>query len=337
MLTPVNRRHAIQTTVTAFAAANLSAAPLFASETEASSSIRIGCCAANFHGFSSGTNPLPAIQQIGEMGFEGIELILLAPEDLGKIWSESSLDNIEAALKTANLTVSRFGVFGPCMKNIASDANAARDADLAIFEKACSVAKRLGALQMGYVGWSVPGTSPFTYRLAKEAAPGTKIVQRIPYSFDWDKFWARSVDSNRELLFRAKAHGMTICIEPHFHGIPQTAEQFLLLHREVNDPALGYLLDSCWTSVQAAYPPLVARMMAPHITQVQFRDTDATTRNSSVPFGQGAVDFSALLTTLKAIRYQGFISLEEVFLPARQTIQDAKNFLAFMRTELAKP
>ncbi len=78
-------------------------------------------------------------------------------------------------------------------------------------------------------------------------------------------------------------------------------------------------------------------MMAPHITQVQFRDTDATTRNSSVPFGQGAVDFSALLTTLKAIRYQGFISLEEVFLPARQTIQDAKNFLAFMRTELAKP
>ncbi len=175
----MHRRQFLQTTATAA----LATSAAFSQE-KSPPSIRIACCAAGFHGFAAGSNPLDAIRRIGALGFDGIELIILSPADLATIWSGHSLDAIEAALSSVGLTICRFGVFGPCMRNIASDANAARDADFATFEKACAVAKRLGASQMGYVGWSVPGTSPFTYQLAKEAAPGTKIVQRIPDNFD---------------------------------------------------------------------------------------------------------------------------------------------------------
>lgn len=265
------------------------------------------------------------------MGFDGVELIVLAPSDLDTIWSGSSLDRIEETLARANLEVSRFCVFGPCQRNIASFDDRRRAIDLATFERACAVAQRLRAPQIGYVGWPAPGTSPFLYELPKDAAPGTKITHPIPDGFDWNKFWARSVDSNKELLARARAHGLSISLEPHFHGVPQTAEQFLLLRREVNDPGLTYLLDSCWTSVQAAYPPLLAKMMAPHLGYVQFRDTDGATRNNRVPFGQGAVDFPALVAALKAVGYNGYVALEEVFMPASVAAEDAANFLSFMR------
>lgn len=331
--TQLTRRDFLATTALATGSALVS--KTFAQEA-AQPGIRVACCSANFHGFRGGVDPLPAIELIGGMGFDGIELIALALGDLTTIWSGAKLDAIRAALTQHKLAVSRFGVFGPFLDNIFSNDHAKRDANLDAFDKACAVAKLLGATQMGCVGTSVPGTNSFLYQLPKDAAQGSKIMFTLPAKLDWPALWSRAVVATKALVERAKAHGLTLCIEPHFNGIPQTAEQFLLLQKEVNDPALGYLLDSCWTSIQCAYPPLLAHMMGPHITNVQFRDCDATTRNHSVPFGKGAVDFPALLAALKAVNYCGFVSLEEYALAPKQKEEDAKNFLAFMRAELAK-
>jgi sugar phosphate isomerase/epimerase len=298
--------------------------------------IQLSCCAANFHGFKAGADPLPAINLIGQLGFDGVELIALSPGDLSTIWNGEKLAIILKSLETNKLRVSRFGAFVPFFNNIFSD----NQAELAVcfeqFDQACAAAKRIGASQIGYTGWSVPGTNPNVYALKKEAQPGEKITMPMPADLNWDVLWSKAVSATKKCLSIAKSHGLTICIEPHYHGIPQTAEQFLLLYREIDDPALGYLLDACWTTMQSAYPPLLAKMMGRHITNIQFRDTDAATRNAFVSFGQGAVDFPELVATLKSIDYKGFISLEEVFMKPNVATEDAKNFLSFMRQELAR-
>ena len=43
---------------------------------------RIGCTSWVFHDFKPGTDPTEAIEQIGRLGFEGIELILLGRNDI---------------------------------------------------------------------------------------------------------------------------------------------------------------------------------------------------------------------------------------------------------------
>jgi sugar phosphate isomerase/epimerase len=298
------------------------------------SRMQVACCAANFHGFRGGADPLPAIQLIGEMGFDGIELIALAPADLGTIWSGPRLDEIRRTLAERKLVVSRFGVFGPLIPGMLAEEADRRAATLDNFERACAVARELGARQIGFTGWPVPGTNPNTYTLRRDAKPGDKLTMPLPSDLDWDALWRRGIEATRACLARAKAHGLVLCVEPHFHGIPQSAEQFLLLQREIADPALGYLLDTCWSMVQCAYPPLLAKMMAPHLVSVQFRDTDAATRNAFVPFGQGVVDFAGMVETLKAVGYGGFVSLEEVFMKPEVARADAQAFLTFMRERL---
>jgi sugar phosphate isomerase/epimerase len=200
-------------------------------------------------------------------------------------------------------------------------------------EKVCQVGKNLRVPLIGYIGWSVPGTNPNAYKLSNPK-PNQKLTFSMPENTDWDSTWKDSVNMTKHFLRIVKSYGMKLSVEPHFNNIPQSNEQFIALKNEINDSALGCSFDTCWTSVQAAYPPLMVKMLGKHIDNVQFRDTDAETRNAFVPFGEGVIDFEAVVRTLKSMNYQGYITLEEVFLKPDVALVDAKNFLLFMKKVL---
>jgi hypothetical protein len=54
---------------------------------------KVGCCAWCFHSFAGGADPSEAIDIMGEIGFEGTDLIVNAPDDLA------------ASGRTARLTI----------------------------------------------------------------------------------------------------------------------------------------------------------------------------------------------------------------------------------------
>ncbi len=333
----LTRRDFLATTVTFGAGAVFNG--IASARTAVVPQIKVACCSLNFAPkFAPGVDPVPAIETIGELGFDGIELLVMSSQDLKPIWSGEKLTQIQAALAKQKLAVTKVGAFSPMFGSIFSPDAKQQQAALDGFADVCAVAKQLGAAQVGYVGWSVPGTSPNVYTFKKDPAKPevTKLQMPIPADLDWEKLWVLAVSHTRAVLERAKAHGLTVCVEPHYHGIPQSAEQFLLLQKEVSDPALGFLLDTCWSAMQCAYPPLLVRMMGRHTTNVQFRDTDAQTRNAFVNFGEGIVDFSATLAALRAEKYAGFISLEDVFKKPDTARKNAQNYLAFMKAELAK-
>lgn len=302
------------------------------------SEIRVGCCSWTFlPAFTAGIDPLPGIDLIGELGFDSVELLIVNPADLDNLWQGEHLTKIQATIARHGLAVSKVGAFRPFFDNIMGADQQRRNADIDSFTRVCALAQKLGASQVGFTGWSVPGTNPNIYTLKKDPTkPEAKLTMNLPENLAWTTLWERTVGVTRTVIDRAAAHGQTVCIEPHYHGIPQSAEQFLLLHAAVARPGLSCLLDTCWTTIQCAYPPLMAHMLGPHIGNVQFRDTDATTRNAIVPFGQGVVDFRATLSALQSVGYHGFISLEEVFFKADQARRDAEKFLAFMRKELER-
>ena len=64
---------------------------------------KIGCVSWCFHSFAGGTNPERAIDTIGEPGFDGIELILLARGDIKEYWTDDKIKQLCEQLEVAHL------------------------------------------------------------------------------------------------------------------------------------------------------------------------------------------------------------------------------------------
>lgn len=325
-----SRRTFIQTSVLATGSLFI---PKVVAANPQSHAIKLGCCSWNFHGFKEGSDILPFIKTIGELGFDGIELLVISPADLETIWSKEGQKAIQDMLNKYKLKISRLTPFVPFFGSPFTKNEVERKEMFENLEKVCQVGKNLRVPLIGYIGWSVPGTNPNAYKLSNPK-PNQKLTFSMPENTDWDSTWKDSVNMTKHFLRIVKSYGMKLSVEPHFNNIPQSNEQFIALKNEINDSALGCSFDTCWTSVQAAYPPLMVKMLGKHIDNVQFRDTDAETRNAFVPFGEGVIDFEAVVRTLKSMNYQGYITLEEVFLKPDVALVDAKNFLLFMKKVL---
>src|SRR5262245_2333497 len=87
----INRREFLQTT--ALATAGL---PVVGRSVDLPSSakgkLKVGCLSWCFHDFSPGVDSEPAIDIIGELGFDGIELIVTAQKDLKDFWSDTRIE-----------------------------------------------------------------------------------------------------------------------------------------------------------------------------------------------------------------------------------------------------
>lgn len=276
---------------------------------------KIGCVSWCFHGFQAGVDPTEAIQTIGDLGFDGIELILNAREDLKTIWTDAGVDRIRKELEARKLEVAQFVIFQPVVEGLSSLDAGERKESLGYFEMGCGLAKKIGAPMVNVVSqWSRelrgPGGYLPRYYDLKDPKPGEKFHIDISPGFDWERVWAQYVETTKACLEVAKAHGLKFSIEHHTHCIIPDASSFLRLWDTIRDPALGYNLDTGWTLSQREYPPIAIHKVKTHLFNLHVRDIDGLMR-SFVHIGEGVMDFKAIADTLKAIGFRGFLSLEQ--------------------------
>ena len=87
---------------------------------------RISCVSWCFHALGAGnTRPEEAIELIGQMGFEGIELILTGRAEIGNYWTDGVISRIRKRLEHYKLEVPQFALFQPVVEELA-DASATR-------------------------------------------------------------------------------------------------------------------------------------------------------------------------------------------------------------------
>ena len=276
---------------------------------------RIGCLSWNFHSLSPGANPERAIDTIGELGFEGIELIVCARDDLKSYWTEAKLDQLKQQLEKNKLAVSQFVLFQPVVEGLSSLKNEERQQGLDHFESGCRLGKKLGAPMINIVApWARElgqgqGYIPRRYEIAKPAADQKYHINIAP-DFDFDAVWRQWVNTVKALLERAKAHGLKLSIEHHTHCLIEDANAFLRLWGAVPDPDLGYNLDAGWTLLQREYPPVAVYKVGRRLFNMHMRDIDGLMRNFA-PAGEGVMDFQAIADALKHIGFRGFLSLEQ--------------------------
>jgi len=61
---------------------------------------------------------------------------------------------------------------------------------------------------------------------------------------------------------------------------------------------------------QREYPPVAIHKLSGHLVNLHVRDIDTRMREY-VPIGSGVMDFKAIVEAEKAIRFEGFLSVEQ--------------------------
>ncbi|MBI5383083.1 MAG: sugar phosphate isomerase/epimerase [Verrucomicrobia bacterium] len=276
---------------------------------------RIGCLSWNFHSLRAGENPEPAIDIIGGLGFEAIELIVCARDDIQNYWTDAKVDQLKKQLEKNKLEVSQFVLFQPVVEGLSSLDAAERRQSLDYFDIGCRLGKKFGAPLVNIVApWARElgkgqGYIPRFYEISKPRE-GQKYHINIAATLDYDRVWEQWITTVKALLERVKAHGLKLSIEHHTHCLIEDANAFLRLCDAVRDPDLGYNLDAGWTLLQREYPPVAIYKVGKRLVNLHMRDIDGMMR-SFVPAGEGVMDFQAIADALKAIGFHGCLSLEQ--------------------------
>ncbi len=120
-----------------------------------------------------------------------------------------------------------------------------------------------------------------------------------------------------EMLPLAAQYGVTLSVEPHVGGIldsPEATLRFLEMA-----PGLKLTLDyahfACLGFTQAQIDPL-----APHAAHIHLRQ--ARPGALQAKWGEGTLDYGALVETLRDVGYQGYLSLEYVHQAYMGTLYD---------------
>ena len=348
----LNRRSFIQKSVLC-SAATMTAVnnnALFASQIETISApvssfsnaadIKVGACSWVFHNLSAGESPIKAIELLGEMGFDGVELIVSVPQDLTNLWTDRFIGEVRRLLDKYKMAVSQLAMFQPVVEDLSSLEYNKRMIALDNFEAGTVIAKKLGARIVNIVApWPREFRSPGNGYLPRyydviRPKENEKYVIIMDPSFDWDTVWKQYVATTKDCLERVKKHDMLFTIEHHTNCIIADANSFLLLCREIPDKALGYNLDAGWTQIQREYPPVAINKVKNRLYNLHMRDIDGAMRQF-IHIGEGVMDFAGIIRELKKIGYRGFISLEQDKHPGDMKAT-CKRYLDLMRKLIAE-
>jgi sugar phosphate isomerase/epimerase len=299
---------------------------------------KIGSVSWNFHSLAPGAHPEEAIDIIGSLGFEGIELIANSRRDVDEYWTDDTIGRIRKQLERNHLTLNQFPFFQPVVEGLTSRDAEERKRSLDYFERGCVIAKKLGAPMVNIVApWarelSTPATDYLPRYFMDDPKSGEKFHIDIASGYDFDELWSSFVHSTKACLERAKAHGMKFSIENHTHTMMPVTDSFFRLWDSIRDPAFGCNLDCGWAMNQREYPPVAIHKLNRHLMNLHVRDINATMREY-VPIGQGVMDIKAIADAVKAIGFQGFLSLEQDG-AADQMKETCRRYISLMKEYLA--
>jgi sugar phosphate isomerase/epimerase len=300
------------------------------------SKIQVGCLSWCFHGLGPAADPEEAIDIIGGLGFDGIELIVTSRRDFKTFWTDQRVDRLKHKVEKNKLRVSQFAMFQPVVEELTSLKLEDRERALDYFESGCRLAAQFESPLVNIVApWARELKGPTTYLPryydVEQGAPEKKFHIDIAEDFDWERIWNTFLDTAKGCVARAKAHGLRFSIENHTHTLLPDSGSLLRLWDAIPDPALGVNLDVGWMQLEREYPPVAVYKLKGHVMNLHMRDIDGLMR-SFPPIGQGVMDFKAIIQALQRTGYQGFVSLEQDGHPGDPDMKETcRQYLRLMR------
>lgn len=258
-----------------------------------------------------------AVERIGSLGYDGVELLADAPHLYADTVTGSDLSRLRRSLEKAKLEVANInantavGYYGrsfwePLFEpSLANPDSAARRWRVDYSKKCIDVARILGAPCVSITsGRPVPGALP-------------------EQSMDLLR------ESLAELLEYAEERSVRIGIEYEPGLLVERWEELTAVLSDVNSIHLGANLDLGHSHVLGENPEIVIRDLGERIFHVHMEDIKARKHYHLIP-GTGDLDFRGLFQLLRTCRYDGFVTVELYTYPHRAE-QAAREALEFLR------
>lgn len=154
-----------------------------------------------------------------------------------------------------------------------------------------------------------------------------RLINLMAPSLQADR--ADQVEKLRKLTAIAKKHGILLTLETHVKQITERPAEALKLCQEI--PGLGLTLDPShyYAGLNQGAP---FDELLPFVQGTGFRAGGMTWKEIQLPWGEGPIDFAALVRQLEAAGYEGFYVCE--YLQRFNSVDplvEAKKFLEWIR------
>lgn len=289
--------------------------------------MKVVCCwmyAIDKYGFPpSVEHMLQAIQEVGKLGFDYIELEGVSFDNLQDVINHRT--QIKEALQTAKVQLANFAIVLPEM--ISPDPQIAERA-MKLFEQGAKTAVFLGTPRI----WIDSYFPPLDLKTGKAMTDAITFGQvyriHIPEGFHWTEFWERYVSIIKQANEIAKANHLELLIEPRVGEVTSNTDALLRLMDAVGDDNLGVIFDTAHLHSQKEHLPLSVEKLGKRIRYIHVADNDSRINSHLLP-GEGNIDWDEVFMALKRQGFDGFFAtdiekmpnLEEKFLECKRILE----------------
>jgi sugar phosphate isomerase/epimerase len=238
-----------------------------------------------------------AVRRLAAIGYVGVEIMADVPHAWPACLLEEQKQAIRDSLKKHHLAISNINAF---MMNAISDPRQKywhpswiepdrhyRQVRIDHTKRALTLAKELG--------------SPCI-----TTEPGGPVEK----GGSWSAALKLFVEMLKPVLEHAENEGVLLLIEPEPDLLIETADQFLELMQHLDSHAVGLNFDIGHAFCVGDDPAPTIRRLAPHIRHFHLEDIAATRVHHHLVPGEGAIDFAAVFQAMRAIGYNGWVTIE---------------------------
>jgi sugar phosphate isomerase/epimerase len=238
-----------------------------------------------------------AARRLAAIGYTGIEIMADVPHAWPACLLEEQKQGIRAALKKHNLQISNINAF---MMNAISDPRQKywhpswiepdrnyRQVRIDHTKRSLTLAKELG--------------SPCI-----TTEPGGPVAKGESWSAALKMF----VEMLKPVAEHAEKEGVLLLIEPEPGLLIETADQFLEFMQYIDSPAIGLNFDVGHMYCVGDDPGPTIHRLAEYIRHIHLEDIAATRVHHHLVPGEGAIDFASVFRAIRAIGYNGWVTIE---------------------------
>ncbi len=244
-----------------------------------------------------------ALKRIARLGFRQVELIAWNRAAFDEYYTPSRIAELNRLMQGEGLQLSEF-VSTP--GGLASLDAARRATAVEHFKRTVEAAQALGTSVVNSVV-ATPFDLRFPGMLTLPTAQEVRV--ELPAGLDWDAGYAAYVEGLRQCCAVCEAAGVRYALETHPYRWATTALSLLRLIEHVGSPALGVNLDPSHMFPCGDLPQVAVYMLGGRVFHTHFSDNDGHSNAHWRP-GKGKIDWSATLTALRDVGYQGVLSIE---------------------------
>lgn len=237
---------------------------------------------------------IETINVLSEIGYKGIEILCDIPHAYPKTQSDSDISEIRQLISRLGIRLSNLNAFtlfaiGDTYHPswIESDPSY-RKLRIDHTIDCIKLARKLGAKNIS----TEPGGPIMNNELSQDQS--LKLFE----------------DGINQVLNTAEKENVTILIEPEPDLLIENSDQFIHFIKNFDSESVGLNLDIGHFFCVGEDPSKVIHKLSEYIRHVHLEDISADRRHNHLILGDGAIDISSALKSLKDIGYDGFITVE---------------------------